>query len=81
MFPTRSNDFGSILKFIEQTFNLPTVAPDASPPYADVLNTTGDLSDCFDLTQTPLTFHAVQARLDASYFIHDTRPPVNPDDD
>jgi phospholipase C len=75
------NDFGSILKFIEQTFNLPTVAPAASPPYADMLNTTGDLSDCFDFTQTPLSFQPVQARLDARYFIDDTRPPENPDDD
>jgi phospholipase C len=75
------NDFGSILKFIEETFDLPTVAPGATPPYADVLTNTGDLSDCFDFTQMPLTFHAVQARLDASYFLHDTRPPENPDDD
>jgi phospholipase C len=75
------NDFGSILKFIEQTFNLPNVAPGSSPPYADALTNTGDLSDCFDFNQMPLTFHAVQARLDANYFIHDTRPPENPDDD
>jgi hypothetical protein len=46
-----------------------------------MLSASGDLSDCFDFTQTPLTFRAGQARLDASYFIHDTRPPVNPDDD
>ena len=75
------NDFGSILKFIEQTFNLPAVAPGAAPPYADMAATTSDLSDCFDFTQTPLTFHTVQAKLNANYFIHDTRPAVNPDDD
>jgi len=74
------NDFGSILKFIEQTFNLPNVAPTASPAYADALST-GDLSDCFDFTQTPLTFQTIQATQDASYFLHDTRPPAAPDDD
>jgi phospholipase C len=77
----QTTDFGSILKFIEATLNLPQVAPGASPAYADALSMSGDLSDCFDFTQTPLTFHAVQAKQDASYFLHDTRPPANPDDD
>ena len=75
------NDFGSILKFIEETFNLPTVAPGATPAYADALSTGADLSDCFDFTQTPLTFQTIQAKHDASYFLHDTRPPADPDDD
>ena len=75
------NDFGSILKFIEQTFGLPEVAPEALPAYADALDTTGDLSDCFNFTQTPLTFHAIQAKQNATYFLKDTRPPSPPDDD
>jgi phospholipase C len=75
------NDFGSILKFIEETFNLPNVAPGATPAYADALSTGADLSDCFDFTQAPLTFHTIQAKQDASYFLHDTRPPAGPDDD
>ena len=76
------NDFGSILKFIEETFALPTtVAPGATPAYADELSTGADLSDCFDFTQTPLTFHTIQAKHDASYFLHDTRTPEPPDDD
>ena len=75
------NDFGSILKFIEETFALPNVAPGATPAYADALSTGADLSDCFDFTQTPLTFHTIQAKQDASYFLHDTRPPAAPDND
>jgi phospholipase C len=75
------NDFGSILKFVEATIGLPTVAPGATPAYADALSTGADLSDCFDFTQAPLTFHTIQAKQDASYFLHDTRPPAAPDDD
>jgi phospholipase C len=75
------NDFGSILKFVEKTFNLPTVAPGASPAYADEIPNTNDLSDYFDFTQTPLTFKATQARQDANYFIHDKTPLGDPDDD
>ncbi len=75
------NDFGSILKFVEETFALPTVAPGAVPAYADAVSTAADLSDCFDFTQSPLTFHSIQARHDASYFLHDTRPPAPADND
>jgi phospholipase C len=76
------NDFGSILKFIEGTFALPsTVAPGASPAYADALSTTGDLSDCFDFSQTPLTFKTINSALKAEYFINDKRPPSPPDND
>jgi phospholipase C len=75
------NDFGSILKLVEETFALPTVAPGAKPAYADALSMSADLSDCFDFSQTPLPFHTIHAKQDASYFLHDTRPPANPDDD
>ena len=68
-----THDFGSILKFIETTFNLPSLG------YAD--GPADDLADCFDLTQTPLSFHTIPAPLDAAHFINDTRPPTDPDDD
>jgi phospholipase C len=74
-------DFGSILKFVEATFSLPTVAPGATPAYADTFTQTGDLSDCFDFTQTPLTFQTVPAALDASHFLNDKSAPLDPDDD
>jgi len=74
-------DFGSILKFVEATFGLTTVAPGASPAYDDAATTTGDLSDCFDFTQTPLKFQSVQARYDAEHFLNQKSPHLDPDDD
>lgn len=67
------HDFGSILKYIETTFNLPTIG------YADVQ--ADDLSDCFDFSQPPNPFQTIQSALDASFFIHDKRPVTPPDDD
>jgi phospholipase C len=75
------SDFGSILKFIEGTFGVSNVAPGASPAYADATSYTGDLSDCFDFTQTPLTFQTIPAPKDAKYFLEDKTPPTDPDDD
>jgi phospholipase C len=68
-----THDFGSILKYIETTFSLPTVG------YADVA--ADDLSDCFDLTQKPLTYQTIASPLKATYFLKDKRPTTPPDDD
>jgi len=68
-----THDFGSILKFIETTFKLPALG------YADT--PADDLSDCFNLTQTPLIFRAIPAALDAAHFINDKRAPTDPDDE
>ena len=67
------HDFGSILKYIEENFGLGSLG------YADAA--ADNLSDCFDYNQTPLTFHTIAAPLDASHFLHDARPPTDPDDD
>jgi len=75
------NDFGSILKFIEATFGLSNVAPGASPAYADATSFTGDLSDCFNFNQTPLTFQTIPAPLNAQHFLEDKSVPTDPDDD
>ena len=74
-------DFGSILKFIEKTFALSTIAPTATIPYADMFSQTGDLSDCFNFNQTPLKFQTIPAKFDASHFLDDKRVPTDPDDD
>jgi len=66
-------DFGSFLKFIEETFNLPSLG------YADSF--ANDLSDCFDFSQTPLQFQTINAPLGPDYFLNDKRPPLPPDDD
>jgi phospholipase C len=68
-----THDFGSILKFIEKTFGLRSLG------YAD--GPADDLSDCFNLTQTPLSFRTIAAPLDAGHFISDKRPLIGPDDD
>lgn len=68
-----THDFGSILKFIEETYGLPSLG------YADV--PADDFSDCFDFSQTPLTFQTIAAPLTAEHFLNDPRPPTDPDDD
>ena len=68
-----THDFGSILKFVESTFNLPSLG------YADA--PADDLSDCFDFSQTPITFQTIAAPLKADYFLNDRRPQTGPDDD
>jgi phospholipase C len=67
-----THDFGSIVKFIETTYNLPSLG------YADAV--ADDFSDCFDFTQTPAKFKTINAPLKADYFINDKRPPEDPDD-
>jgi phospholipase C len=68
-----THDFGSILKFIEEVFKLPSLG------YADARS--DDLSDCFDLTQLPITFKTIPAAFTAKHFLSETEPPLPPDDD
>jgi phospholipase C len=67
------HDFGSILNLVEKTFNLPSLG--YADAYAD------DLSDCFDFTQSPISFQKIAAPLDAAHFINDKSTPTDPDDD
>jgi phospholipase C len=67
------HDFGSILKFIEETFALGSLG------YADVA--ADNLSDCFNFNQEPNKFHTIAAPLSAAYFLNDKRPATPPDDD
>jgi phospholipase C len=69
----QQHDFGSILKFIEGVYSLPSLG------YAD--SVADDLSDCFDFNQTPLTFQTIQAPLKAQDFLNRNTPPQDPDDD
>ena len=69
-----THDFGSILKFIEEDFNLPSLG------YADAR--ADDLSDCFDFNQRPATFRKIAAPYDANYFSmtgHRRRQPTTID--
>jgi phospholipase C len=67
------HDFGSILKFIETTFTLPSLGT------ADAL--ADDLSDCFNYKQSPTTFQMIQSPLHAQDFLNDHRVPTDPDED
>src|SRR6202158_4024193 len=67
------HDFGSILKFVEATFSLPSLG------YADAV--ADDFADSFDFNQTPLKFKTIKEPLNAQYFLNDTTPPTAPDDD
>ncbi|HTZ83667.1 MAG TPA: alkaline phosphatase family protein, partial [Candidatus Acidoferrales bacterium] len=69
-------DFGSILRFIEQNYGIEQGALN----FADARTST-NLTNFFNLTQPPRTFKTIQTTLDASYFINDTSPAVDPDDD
>ena len=67
------HDFGSILKFIESTFRLPSLG------YADV--PADDLSDVFNLSQAATQFQAIPPPPNDAQCKSDTGPPTDPDDD
>ena len=68
-----NHDFGSILKFVEEVFDLPSLG--YADAYAD------DLSDCFDFEKAGHAFHKVSTRYDTNYFLNDKEPFTDPDDD
>jgi phospholipase C len=68
-----NHDFGSILHFIEQVYGLSSLG------YADAH--ADDLSDCFDLNQSPISFETIDAPMKADHFLNDHRPPTAPDND
>ena len=71
-------EFGSILKLIEQAYDLPTLGTRAAG-YTDGRATS--LIDAFDFTQAPIKFVKIPAKYPPSHFIK--RPPsmMPPDDD
>jgi len=70
-----THDFGSILNFIETTYGMPSGSLGYADAHAD------DLSDCFDLTQSPLPFQTISAPVGAASFINNKSAPIDPDDD
>jgi phospholipase C len=64
------HEFGSILKFTEETFGLPSLG--TTDQRAD------DLSDCFDFSKEPKAFKRVKTKYPSSYFFH--LPSVEPND-
>jgi phospholipase C len=70
------HDFGSILRFIEDVFNI----KEGSLGFADE-RATGDLQEFFQFRRPAREFKTIAAPLDAHFFINDTRPPEPPDND
>jgi phospholipase C len=68
-----THDFGSILKYIETTFSLNSLG--YADAYAD------DLSDCFNMTQSPIPFQTIPTPISASAFLKKKGPALDPDDD
>jgi phospholipase C len=68
-----THDFGSILKFTEKVYGLPSLG------YADAR--ADDLFDCFQFQEKPHAFQAIQSPHDADYFLNTTETPGDPDDD
>jgi phospholipase C len=66
-----THDFGSILKFIEGVYGLPSLG------YADAR--ADDLSDCFQFNQKLRKFRTIPSPHDANYFLHHREPPGDPD--
>ncbi|MGB8519943.1 MAG: alkaline phosphatase family protein [Candidatus Tumulicola sp.] len=66
-------EYGSILKFVEQTFGA------ASLGYTDARATS--LSDSFNFAQRPIVFKNIPAKYPPSYFLKQRSPGKVPDDD
>jgi phospholipase C len=65
-------EFGSILRFIEEVYNLPYIGPE-DKGYTDERAAT--LDDSFDFTQSPRPFVPIQTKYPMSRFLHE--PPSN----
>jgi len=70
---TQQHEFGSILKFTEETFNLGSLG--TTDVRAD------DLSDCFNFSKGPHKFTPIPAPHDAEYFLRQASSNQSPDDD
>jgi phospholipase C len=68
-----NHDFGSILKFTEEVFNLPSLG--YADAYAD------DLSDCFNFNHKTTRFLKIPDPHDANYFFNDRTPLTAADTD
>ncbi|MGA7283835.1 MAG: alkaline phosphatase family protein [Candidatus Cybelea sp.] len=70
---TVPHEFGSILKFTEEVFDLGSLG--TTDLRAD------DLSDCFNFSKAPSKFRHIAAPFSRAYFLKHPGSPGNPDDD
>jgi len=69
-------DFGSILRFIEHNFYV----QEGALNFADARAST-DMTEFFNLAQTPRAFQSIAAPKSAAFFLNDKRRAADPDDD
>jgi phospholipase C len=70
-------EFGSVLKFAEQAFNLPRIG-DPALGYTDTR--AASLADAFDFTQAPRPFVKIPAKYPMSHFASEKPSGIPPDD-
>lgn len=70
------HDFGSILRFIEHNFGV----QEGVLNFADA-RAHNDLTGFFDLSQAPRPFKHIRAKKNATFFLNDTRPATDPDNE
>jgi phospholipase C len=63
--------FGSIIRFVEQTFNLPSLGTTDA--------TSNSMSDMFNFNQTPRSFTTIPSKYSRAYFLHQ-KPSGSPVD-
>jgi phospholipase C len=68
-----THTFGSLLRFIEVTYGLPSLG------YEDARS--DDMSDCFNFNQPPVPFKPIKAAHDAAYFLQRDRNAVSDEPD
>ncbi len=66
-------EFGSILRFVEETFNLGSLGTTDARA--------NDLADCFNFGSAPRKFSRIRAAHSASYFLHQPESDRGPDDE
>ena len=66
-------EFGSVVQFVENTFNLGCLGTTDCP------GQTNSMSDMFNFYQTPRTFQTIGSKYSRAYFLHQkpTRIPVD----
>jgi phospholipase C len=70
------HDFGSMIRFVEHNFAI----PEGALSFADARATT-DLTTFFKLNRTPRPFKSIIAPKGPEYFLDDSRPATDPDDE
>ncbi len=71
-------EFGSVLKFVEETFHLPALGP-ASGGYTDTRSRS--LADSFDFKQKPRAFKPIPAPYPPAYFLTQSPSDEPPDNE